>query len=262
MGQVLPTHRLDHSVHGGLFQPTMTQAIRLLSKGPFPPEPHTAPGDLQRWHWDNLCVDPFSEVETAYTTTGKDSYLAPSAYVCNSYSWVHVFPEGKIHQTKEKIMRYFKWGVSRLILEPPECPDVIPIWIEGMDEIMPENRRFPRFAPRPFKQVSVTFGDKVDSEAVFGELRRRWLELKAKSDATAASEESPLGILRTDLMYGEEAVQLRKECTRKVRELVLAVRKTRGLPDEDPKVSLAETWMQEVPKKEDNMKDESWANGA
>lgn len=257
MGQVLPTHRLDHSAHGGLFQPAMTQAIRLLSKGPFSPEPHTAKPDLQRWRWDNICVDPFSELATAYTTTGEDSHLAPSAYACNSYSWVHIFPEGKIHQTKEKIMRYFKWGVSRMILEPSECPDVVPIWIEGMDDIMPENRQFPRFIPRPFKQVSVTFGKKVDSEAVFGEMRRRWRKLKEKSDA-AASGETPVGVLRTDLMYGEEAVQLRKECTRKVRDLVLAVRKTRGLPDEDPKASLVETWMREGPKKEGEMKDKSW----
>ncbi|RXG45337.1 hypothetical protein VDGE_30089 [Verticillium dahliae] len=31
LGQVLPTHRLLHSPHGGLFQPTMNEAVRVLS---------------------------------------------------------------------------------------------------------------------------------------------------------------------------------------------------------------------------------------
>ncbi|KAL1964445.1 hypothetical protein VTN77DRAFT_7003 [Rasamsonia byssochlamydoides] len=259
MGQVLPTHRLAHSPHGGLFQPTMTQAIRLLSKGPFPADPHAAPAERQRWSLQNVCVDPFSDLPTAYTTTGEDSHLAPSAYACNSYSWIHIFPEGKIHQSPQKIMRYFKWGVSRLILEPPECPDVVPIWIEGTDEVMHESRQFPRFLPRPFKKISVTFGKKVDTEAVFGDLRRRWHELKAKAEkADPSLADAPLGVLNEDLMYGQEAVELRKECTRKVRDLVLEVRRSRGLPDEDPKASLVDTWMKEGPKREGKMKDESW----
>ncbi|KAL1972759.1 hypothetical protein VTN31DRAFT_7173 [Thermomyces dupontii] len=259
MGQVLPTHRLAHSPHGGLFQPTWTQGVRLLSKGPFPVGPAMAPAERQNWSLTNLCVDPFSEVPTAYTTTGDDSILAPSSYACNSRSWVHIFPEGKVHQSPGKIMRYFKWGVSRLILEPTECPDVVPIWIEGMDEIMPEDRSFPRFLPRPFKSVSVTFGEKVDSEKVFGDLRRRWQELRAKAEkADPSVAELPLGVLNEDLMYGEEAVELRKECTRKIRELVLEVRKSRGLPDEDPKASLVETWIREGGRREGKMEDESW----
>ena len=116
-GQVLPTHRSQHSSYGGLFQPTVTQAIRLLSRCPQPPDPHAAAPERQRWSIENTCVDPFSEVATAYTTTGNDSYLAPSAYSINSYSWIHIFPEGKVHQASDKTMRYFKWGVSRLILE-------------------------------------------------------------------------------------------------------------------------------------------------
>jgi monolysocardiolipin acyltransferase len=241
----------------------MTQAVRLLSKGPYPADPHMAAAERQHWSLQNVCVDPFSDLPTAYTTTGEDSHLAPSSYACNSYSWVHIFPEGKIHQSPQKIMRYFKWGVSRLILEPPECPDVVPIWLEGTDEVMHESRQFPRFLPRPFKKISVTFGEKVDTEAVFGDLRRRWRELKAKSEAVdPSSADAPLGVLNEDLMYGQEAVELRKECTSKVRDLVLAVRRSRGLPDEDPKASLADTWAQEGPKREGKMEDESWVRDA
>ncbi|KAM5447013.1 Lyso-phosphatidylcholine acyltransferase [Microsporum audouinii] len=255
-GQVLPAHRLFHSPRGGLFQPSITQAIRLLSKGPFPAEPHSAPMEKQRWSISNTCVDPFSEVPTAFTTTGEDAYLAPSAYACNSYSWIHVFPEGMIHQSTHKTMRYFKWGVSRLILEPAECPDIVPMWIEGTDGIMHEDRGFPRFIPRVKQRVSVTFGEKVDTDAIFGELRSKWQKLKRESERED-TEPLTVGILNEKLMYSDEARELRVECTRRVRDLVLEVRRSRGLSDEDPKASMAETWLREGPKREGRMDDGS-----
>ena len=259
MGQVLPTHRLAHSPFGGLAQPAMTQAIRLLSKGPFPPDPQLA--ERQRWNLLNVCVDPFSDLPTAYTTNGQDSHLSPSSYACNSYSWVHIFPEGMVHQARQKTMRYFKWGVARLILEASECPDIVPIWIEGFDQVMHENRSFPRFIPRPFRSVSITFGRQIDSEAVFGDMRQRWREIKARSVAEKATnkEDLPVGVLDDELLHGSEAVELRKEVTFRVRELVLEVRRSRGLADEDPKHSLADTWMREGTTKRDGMmKDASW----
>ncbi|GAQ06380.1 lysophosphatidylcholine acyltransferase [Aspergillus lentulus] len=263
MGQVLPTHRLAHSPYGGLAQPAVTQAIRLLSKGPFPPDPHLPPPERQHWSLENICVDPFSDLPTAYTTTGMDSHLAPSAYACNSYSWVHIFPEGKIHQAPNKTMRYFKWGVARLILEANECPDIVPIWLEGFDQVMHESRGFPRFLPRVGKDISITFGKKVDSEAVFGDMRRRWREIKAKAEsASPETRNLPLGVLSDELLHDEEAVELRKEVTKKVRDLVLEVRRTRGLSDEDPKHGLAETWIEEGPQREGKMKDESWSSPA
>ncbi|PGH12134.1 hypothetical protein AJ80_06855 [Polytolypa hystricis UAMH7299] len=258
MGQVLPTHRGLHSEHAGLFQPTMTQAIRLLSRGPFSPAPHTSPPERQNFTLQNVCVDPFSEVPTAYSTMSDDSYLAPSAYACNSYSWIHIFPEGKVHQESRKTMRYFKWGIARLILEASDCPDVVPMWIEGTDEVMDEARGFPEFLPRINKKISITFGNKADSEALFGEMRRRWKKLKEKAEK-GRQQAVPFGVVdNEELMYGSEAVELRKECTRKIRDLVLEVRKTRGLPDEDPKASKAETWFHEGPKTEGKMDDDSW----
>ena len=254
LGQVLPTHRRAHSPYGGLFQPTVTQAIRLLSRGPYAPDPHMATSDRQEWSIQNVCVDPFSEVPTAYTTTGYDSYLAPSAYAFNSYSWLHIFPEGKVHQSPRKTMRYFKWGVARLILEASECPDVVPIWIEGTDQVMDEERSFPRFLPRINNKISITFGDKADSDTVFGDLRRRWQKLREQEDG---AKPAPLGVLNQELMFGQEAVTLRIECAKKVRDLVLQVRRSRGLPDEDPKASLAEAWLNEGPNGEGKMKDGS-----
>ncbi|KAJ5526245.1 Tafazzin [Penicillium pulvis] len=259
MGQVLPTHRLLHSPFGGLGQPAVTEAIRLLSKGPFPVDHHRATPERQHYSLQNVCVDPFSDLSVAYTTNGEDAHLAPSAYSCNSYSWVHIFPEGKIHQAPRKTMRYFKWGVARLILEAKECPDVVPMWIEGFDNIMHESREFPRFLPRPGKKVDVTFGPKVDSEAVFGDMRSRWQKLKTKVEASdAQSRDLPVGVLSDALLHNKEAVELRKEVTRKIRNLVLDVRRSRGLPDEDPKEGLVETWLEEGPKREGHMKDDSW----
>ncbi|KAL4803426.1 hypothetical protein BDV18DRAFT_153720 [Aspergillus unguis] len=255
--------RSAHSKHGGIAQPAITQAIRLLSKGPFSPEPHLAVPERQSFSRYNVCVDPLSDLPTAYTTDGEDSHLAPSAYACNSYSWVHIFPEGKIHQAPSKTMRYFKWGVARLILETSECPDIVPIWLEGFDQVMHESREFPRFLPRPGKEVSVTFGQKVDTEAVFGEMRSRWQKLRQKAElADPKTRDLPLGALSDELLYGSEAVELRKEVTKKVRDLVLDVRRSRGHSDEDPKAGLVETWIEEGGKREGKMEDESWTNFA
>jgi hypothetical protein len=156
-------------------------------------------------------------------------------------------------------MRYFKWGVARLILEASECPDIVPIWLEGFDQVMHESREFPRFLPRPGKEVSVTFGNKVDTETVFGDMRSRWQKLKAKAElASPEIRDLPLGALNDELLYGAEAVELRKEVTKKVRDLVLEARRSRGHSDEDPKAGLVETWIAEGGKGEGKMDDESW----
>lgn len=259
LGNTLPTHRLAHSQFGGLFQPTMTQAIRLLSSGPFKPSrSHPFPTGSVTSVPD--LPDPFSDGALSYTTNGVDTFPAPSAYATRRHAWVHVFPEGKIHQHPDMTMRYFKWGVSRMLLESEPCPDLVPMWIEGFDQIMHESREFPRFIPRAGKQVSVTFGEKVDTDRVFGDLRTRWRNLcekvkKSRGDETAEE----LGVLRDDeLRVGEEAVRLREECTFRVRQEVLKLRLSRGLPAEDPKAGLVETWREEGSKEEGRMKDGSW----
>jgi monolysocardiolipin acyltransferase len=278
LGQVLPTHRLAHSQHGGIAQPTLTEGVRLLSKiharrPSWNPHIKRGLGRPEDFHssWPHDCVDPFSDVSPApsYPSCLHDQryYLAPSRYACNSYSWIHIFPEGMIHQSPDKHMRYFKWGVARLILEPPDCPDVVPMFIEGTDEIMREGRQFPRFIPRIGKNVTVTFGREVDTEGIFGDLRKRWRELRdqdyAKSihDPQATYPNEAIGLLTDHLLHGEEAIELRKECTRRLRQEVLKVRRSRGYPDEDPKAGLVETYMKEGPRREGRMEDETWVKG-
>lgn len=139
------------------------------------------------------------------------------------------------------------------------------MWIEGNNEVMHENRAAPRWLPRVGKRCGVWFGGNVGGESegnVFHELRERWRRLveddrrkgKGKGEAGAEME---VGVLSEDLKYGAEAVKLREECTMKVRGAVLRVRRERGLPDEDPKEGLVETWRAEGGKREGQMDDGS-----
>lgn len=223
----------------------MTQAIRLLSRGPFLNDPPEKPATSLR---SPDLIDPFSAGHLTFSTNGMDTFPAPSAYASRRHAWVHIFPEGMIHQSEQRIMRYFKWGVSRLILESDPMPDIVPMFIEGFDNIMHETRTFPRFIPRPFQNVRVTFGEKLDAEEVFGDLRRRWQQMRVEEEKRVGSLE--VGVVTDTLKYSEEAVSLRKECTRRMRQAVLDLRRQRGYPEDDPKNSLAETWLREGPERE------------
>ncbi|MCJ1252954.1 hypothetical protein MMC24_000760 [Lignoscripta atroalba] len=239
----------------------MTQAVRLLSRPPFTysdtttvsttkADPSVLSPDL---------VDPFSEPHLTYSTNGFDTFPAPSSYPSRKYSWLHIFPEGRVHQHPNRTMRYFKWGVARLILEPDVCPDIIPIWIEGNEQIFHEAREWPRWVPRVGKDVGIWFGDNVGGEVdgVFTELRRKWRKL-VEEDKARLGKSPDLGLLSEELKYGKEATELRIECTRRIRREVLKVRRLRGLPDEDPKEGLVETWREEGRQREGKMDDGSW----
>jgi monolysocardiolipin acyltransferase len=45
--------------------------------------------------------------------------------------WTHLFPEGYVNLSRKMVLRRFKWGLSRLLLESKRRPRVVPIWIEG-----------------------------------------------------------------------------------------------------------------------------------
>ena len=251
-GHTLPTQRIAHSDFGGLFQPTITQTIRLLSD-PYGVRPIPSPKDRLQVP----VPDPFSSSELTYSTNGTDCFSAPAAYPSRRFSWVHIFPEGRIHQHPGHLMRYFKWGIARLILEAEPCPDVVPMWIEGPELIMSEDRRWPRFVPRTGKDVHVTFGEPIDRDVVLEPLRTRWRELKRKAGATlthsqsTSKESDSLGEL-TDpfLRSSPEAEELRIDVTLAVRNEVLRLRRERGWPDEDPKNGVASTYQHEGPRRD------------
>lgn len=269
-GQTMPMHRLAYSPLAGPFQPTMTQAIRLLCDGPFtsptpPPERITSsmrppfPAPIHR-----EIADPFSSPASAYryTTDDVDSFSAPSAYRNRRFSWVHFFPEGMIHQHPDRAMRYFKHGVGRLVLESEPLPQIIPIWIEGFDHCMHEGRSWPRFMPRAFKNLRIVFGEEIDGEQLFGDLRRKWQGLMTMQREKIGTENLEVGVLNEALKYGDEAIKLRIEAARRMRLEVLKLRQRFGWPDEDPKATLAETWRREGPAREWPQNDGSWTREA
>jgi len=231
----------------------MTQAIRLLSSQPFSPKSSLSTHDID---------DPFTSNSLTYTTTGTDSFPAPSAYLSRAHSWIHIFPEGRVHQHPKKSLRYFKWGISRLILESEPMPEIVPIFIDGNQDVMHESRGFPRGVPRAGKKIRIAFGESVDGERIFGDLRVRWQKLvKLQKEALIKKGETPdwdMGELTEGLKYGSEAVALRQEVTNLVRMEVLKVRRSLGYPDEDPKQGLVETWIEEGPKETGKMNDGSW----
>lgn len=82
--------------------------------------------------------------------------------------WVHIFPEGKVNMTLEKMR--LKWGVGRLVYDSPVCPIVLPFYHIGMDHILPN--RMP-YIPRLGKWVTVVVGEPLDFRAEVEEMRRR-----------------------------------------------------------------------------------------
>ncbi|KAK4177355.1 putative lysophosphatidylcholine acyltransferase [Triangularia setosa] len=264
-GQVLPCHRSKHSTHGGLFQPCMTQAIRLLSN-----------------------PSPAAPSETHYSTTGTDSILSPLTHpYYRRYSWVHVFPEGLVHQHPDVDLRYFKWGVARLILESEPRPDIVPMFIDGTQKCMAEDRGFPKFLPRVGKTVRVTFGGVLDYDEVFGDLKSRWDELvrrergkgqnktrtvgwlwktpvvgQVEGGVVQTEEQQQVGELHSEqLRHGKEATEIRIEVARRMREEILKLRRERGVYKEsDESFGRAETWR--VDKGEEGKKYRSRVDGS
>jgi monolysocardiolipin acyltransferase len=221
-----------HSIYGGLYQPTITQCIRLLSTVPFT-TPIPPPSAVEHGTAPSPPSDPFSSSLLTYSTTGTDAYPSPSAYDSRRHAWVHIFPEGRVHQHPEHRMRYFKWGIARLILESEPCPDVVPIFLEGTKDVMPEDRGWPRPVPRVGKRVEITFGERVKRE-VLSQFRERWRRIREK----VGGDESVL-------MEAEEAIGLRIEVAKFIRGEIEALRQKRGYSEDDPKSGFVETWMEE-----------------
>jgi len=133
-------------------------------------------------------------------------------------------------------------------------PDIVPMFIDGTQRVMPEDRGFPKFLPRIGKKVRVVFGEVVDYERTFGDLKRQWdalVERERKRLVKEGGEKAMIllkqmmpGELPTDeLKYGKEAREIRIEVARRLREEVLRLRRELGgYPEPDPSFAFAETW--------------------
>jgi monolysocardiolipin acyltransferase len=89
----------------------------------------------------------------------------------NDNSWVHLFSEGRINTTSQ-LLRFklpfnitrFKWGIARIIMESKNPPLIVPIYHHGCDDVLPSMK--PPYYPRLGQNVSIQFGDPIDSSSL------------------------------------------------------------------------------------------------
>jgi monolysocardiolipin acyltransferase len=202
LGQVLSTKRFG----SGPFQGSLDAAVKLLSPSPEYEATNRSPGSLANE---------------------------------GAAQWVHIFPEGFVNQPIKKdhsyTMRYFRWGVSRLVLEATVEPVVLPLWTTGLDLVMPEDSTgFLGIRNRLGRNVLIKVGEPVSSEMIRG-FRQQWVALTAGHDMSGEMPE----VLKT----GDRASQLRSEVAKCVRDSVLSIRDSLAIyPPEDPRFADPDFW--------------------
>ncbi|KAI8038341.1 hypothetical protein M5D96_008235 [Drosophila gunungcola] len=82
--------------------------------------------------------------------------------------WIHVFPEGKVNMEKEELR--LKWGVGRIIYESPKVPIILPMWHEGMDDLLPNVEPY---VIQRHKNVTVNVGQPLDLNDFVLDLKKR-----------------------------------------------------------------------------------------
>lgn len=151
--------------------------------------------------------------------------------------WVHVFPESFVHQPlppHEETLRYFHWGVSRIILESTKPPIIMPIFISGLQHILPEDHSKIKGLFKLYKSpISVSFAKPLD-DAVIADFRQRWSDLLADSKQTED--------FNYDLSVGPEAQRLRSEVATYLRNSMEVFRQELGRGPEDPRLGDADFW--------------------
>lgn len=163
--------------------------------------------------------------------------MSPSSFSVNRHAWVHVFPEACCHQSPNSTLRYFKWGISRLILESDPAPEFVPMFVHGTQLIMPEDRGWPRWAPRIGNKIRVIIGRPTNVDLIFGPHRAAWKRLVEQGDPEMIGN-------------SKEAARLRVEVAKAVRDEIEKLRENIGLtPEEDKTAALAETWSKEPNKR-------------
>ncbi|XP_063215977.1 tafazzin [Bacillus rossius redtenbacheri] len=80
--------------------------------------------------------------------------------------WVHIFPEGRVNESKELLR--FKWGVGRLIYESPVLPIVVPMWHIGMDSILPND---PPYILHVHNRITLNYGRPIELADLVTSLR-------------------------------------------------------------------------------------------
>lgn len=105
--------------------------------------------------------------------------------------WVHMFPEGKVNMTMERMR--FKWGVGRLVYDSPVCPIVLPFYHIGMDTVLPS--QFP-YIPRLGKFVTILVGEPIDFKELVSEMKKKQEDPATARKVITDRIQDELGMLR------------------------------------------------------------------
>lgn len=242
LGKVLSTERFG----GGPFQGSIDASIRLLS-----------PDDTLDLEWTPHHIEPLKkEIEKQPTLEGNNKifdklsvkdghvvkYVAPVAR--SKPSWIHVYPEGFVLQLQPPFsnsMRYFRWGITRLILESTKSPIVVPMFSTGFEKIAPESSAgimIERYLPRNMgAEINVTIGNPID-DAIIDGYRKEWLALCDKYH----DPKNPTD-LSWELKYGKEVQDLRSRLAAELRAHVAKIRhEERRFELEDERFKSAAWW--------------------
>ncbi|CAF0800627.1 unnamed protein product [Brachionus calyciflorus] len=84
--------------------------------------------------------------------------------------WLHIFPEGKVNETKEHIR--LKWGVGRLVADSKVTPIVLPFYHYGLDDILPNRKPY---VPQIGQKATIVFGKPIYFDDMLKELREKKL---------------------------------------------------------------------------------------
>ncbi|AMD20683.1 HDL061Cp [Eremothecium sinecaudum] len=208
LGKVLATDRFG----AGPFQGSIDAAIRLLS-----------PDGTLDLEWSPNNAKRVNDVSAIVAPVKKVHYIPPVRR--EKPSWVHVFPEGFVLQLQPphcNSMRYFKWGITRLILESTRPPIVVPMFATGFEKIAPEsaaNTMVERYLPRNFgANINVTIAKAMD-DGIIESFRQEWRQLVEKYyDPKHPTD------LSHELRDGKEAQDLRSRLAAVLREHVAKIR--------------------------------------
>lgn len=247
LGKILGTKRFGE----GPFQGSVDAAIRILSPDDTLDLEYTPgvaetskPTLLQEF---NLPEPNNSKLLVKYVKPLPETtncLMSKSPFIRTKTSWFHVFPEGFVLQLEEphnNSMRYFKWGVSRLILEATTTPVVVPIFSFGFEKISPESTAeegIKRWLPNNFgAEVHMAFGEPVPDE-LLESYRADWRKLVKKH----IDPQNPSDMPET-LKTGTEAQELRSNLAAELRDKVLSIRSQLGyFEPEDPRFRDHQFW--------------------
>lgn len=249
LGKILGTKRFGE----GPFQGSLDAAIRILSPDDtldleFSPwvREQDKPNLIQELSKLGLDYESVLKVATkiAPLPESTGALMTKSPFIRSKTSWFHVFPEGfvlQLHEPFNNSMRYFKWGVSRLILESTRAPVVVPVFAFGFEKIAPEDSAeegIKRWLPQNFgAEIHIAIGDPVADEEI-ERYREQWRELCSKySDPLEPHD------LSETLKNGPDAQALRSELAAQLRLNVLRIRELLGyFQPEDPRFRSPQYW--------------------